>query len=392
MEKGYWEDGERLEFDGTVAETAETTSGLVVRFEKTFFYPESGGQLADRGTVDGIAILDSQQDGKGPCVVLPRGAHLVVGQHAACVVDSENRRRHSQLHSAQHILSKLLDDRGIRTLSFHMTEEDASIEISTSSLSSAMLREIEDAVERTIWQCLPVETRFVEVSDLGAYDLRKIPELAGGPLRLVSIGDIDTNPCGGTHVSNTGQIGAFAIIRTDKVRGNVRLYFVAGLTETLYRRKSDTVLAEIEGLLTCGLQDLSSAVAKLLQRDHDASRRLKQLQEVIVDQLAVQTAAEVSATGSAAVVLDRVPAEVGRTLVAKLDSVPGPVCVIVYPAGDNEGQFVCSVPGGSEDLLRTFSAVMKEKFGARMGGSGRMIQGKIGVHLTRDQLMSILNP
>ena len=246
MQKGYWEDGSRLQFDGIVTATSETEHGLVVRLEKTYFYPESGGQLADGGTVDGTAILDAQQDDTGPFVVLPSEFSAEVGQHLVCVVDAEKRGRHTQLHSAQHMLSRLLDDRGIPTLSFHMTEDEASIEVQAVALSSSVQSEIEDAVEHLVWRCLPVDTLFVDAADIAGYDVRKVPELAGGLLRLVRIGDMDTNPCGGTHVASTGEIGGFTIVRTDKVRGNTRLYFVAGRTATAYHRRNEAILRDVE--------------------------------------------------------------------------------------------------------------------------------------------------
>jgi len=390
MQKGYWEDGSKLQFDGIVTATAETEQGLVVRFEKTFFYPESGGQLADGGTVGGTTILDAQQDDTGPNVVLPSGFSTEIGQHLPCVVDAERRGRHTQLHSAQHILSRLLDDRGIRTLSFHMTEEEASIEVEAAAVSSSVLTEIEDAVERAIWRCLPVETLVVDVADIAAYDVRKVPELAGGPLRLVRIGDLDTNPCGGTHVVSTGEIGAFAIVRTDRVRGNTRLYFVAGRTATACYRRNDAVLREIEQQLTCGLGDISASVARLQQRDHDAARQVKGLLVMAADELAHQALDEITSHGVAVMVLDGVPAELARMVTAKLTSAPGPLCVLVYPGGGTDGQFVCSVPTGSEALLATFGALMKESFGARSGGTGRVIQGKVDTRLTLDQLKPLL--
>ncbi|HWQ21104.1 MAG TPA: alanyl-tRNA editing protein [Clostridia bacterium] len=390
MQKGYWEDAGKLQFDGVVASTEDTARGLVVRLEKTYFYPESGGQLADGGTVDGTAILDARQDASGPFVVLPSGFFAGVGQHLACVVDAEKRGRHTQLHSAQHILSRLLDDRGIRTLSFHMTEDEASIEIETTTLSSSVQSEIEDAVERLVWRCLPVDTLFVDAAHIGSYDVRKVPELAGGPLRLVRIGDIDTNPCGGTHVASTGEIGGFAIVRTDKVRGNTRLYFVAGRTATAYQRRNEVVLRDIEQSLTCGLGDVVASIARLRQHDHEVSAHARGLQAIAVDELARQAMDDLTSHGTAAMVLDSVPAELARMIVARLPSAPGPLCVLIYPAGGVEGQFVCSVPPGSEPLLAAFNARMKETFGARSGGAGRVIQGKIDARLTSDQLKSLL--
>jgi len=390
MQTGYWEDGSKLEFDGVVTAAAETERGLLVRFERTYFYPECGGQLADGGTVGGTAILDAQQDDAGPYVLLPPGFSAAVGQHLFCVVDAERRGRHTQLHSAQHILSRLLDERGIRTLSFHMTEEEASIEIEATTLSDKVSMEVEDAVERTIWRCLPVETLFVDAADVAAYDVRKVPELAGGPLRLVRIGDLDTNPCGGTHVASTGEIGAFAIVRTDKVRGNTRLYFVAGRTATAYHRRNDVVLRDIELRLTCGLGDISASIVKLQQRDHDTARQVKSLLAMAADELAHQALEEIASHGVAAMVLDLVPAELAHMVAARLTSAPGPLCVLIYPGSGTDGQFVCSVPTGSEALLATFSAQMKESFGARSGGAGRVIQGKVDIRVTVDQLKALL--
>jgi alanyl-tRNA synthetase len=337
-----------------------------------------------------MTILDAQQDDAGPYVVLPPGSSADVGQHLFCVVDVERRGRHTQVHSAQHILSRLLDDKGMRTLSFHMTEEEASIEIEATAVSSSVLTEVEDAIERAIWRCLPVETLFVDAADVAAYDVRKVPELAGGPLRLVRIGDLDTNPCGGTHVASTGEIGAFAIVRTDKVRANTRLYFVAGRTATAYHRRNDAVLREIEQQLTCGLGDISASILRLQQRDHDAGRQVKGLMAMAADELAHQALDEIALHGVAVMVLDWVPTELARMVAAKLTSAPGPLCVLIYPGGGTDGQFVCSVPTGSEALLATFGARMKESFGARSGGAGRVIQGKVDTRMTPDQLKPLL--
>jgi alanyl-tRNA synthetase len=271
-----------------------------------------------------------------------------------------------------------------------MTEEEASIEIEATAVSSSVLTEIEDAVQRAIWQCLPVETLFVDAADVAAYDVRKVPELAGGPLRLVRIGDLDTNPCGGTHVASTGEIGAFAIVRTDKVRANTRLYFVAGRTATAYYRRNDAVLREIEQQLTCGLGDISASISRLQQRDHDAGRQVKGLLAMAADELAHQALDEIALHGVAVMVLDWVPTELARMVAAKLTSAPGPLCVLIYPGGGTDGQFVCSVPTGSEALLVIFGARMKEFFGARSGGVGRVIQGKVDTRMTPDQLKPLL--
>jgi len=391
MQKGYWEDAGILAFDGVVTGVTESPLGLVVRFEKTYFFPESGGQLADGGTVGSYPLIDAQQDDDGPYVVLAKGARVVAGDVVGCSVDVEKRLRHTQLHTAQHILSRLLDDAGIRTLSFHMTEDQASIEIDTPAFSEDAVSRIEDQVERVIWSCLPVETLLVSAADLPDYNVRKVPELAGGPLRLVRIGEMDTNPCGGTHVASTGEIGSFVVTGMDRVRGNVRLYFVAGRTATAHRRKEHLVLAGTEQLLTCGAGDVVAAVARLQQRDHDADKQNRGLLAMAVKGLVRESEEQISRVGVAVAVVDGVPAELARMAVAEMSTSSGPSCVVVYPTGGNDGVFACSVPAGREGLLGLLGSRMKELYGARLGGSGRSLQGKIAARVAASELEDLLS-
>jgi alanyl-tRNA synthetase len=391
MQKGYWEDETRLEFDGVVTAVSEVQGGLAVRFEKTYFYPESGGQLADGGMVGDDAVLDGQQDDEGPFVVLAKGARIAVGDVAHCSVDKEKRLRHTQLHTAQHILSRLLDNRGIPTLSFHMTEDQASIEIDAPALSDADVAKIEDEVERVIWSCLPVQTLLASSDDLSGYNVRKVPELTGGPLRLVRIGELDTNPCGGTHVASTGEIGSFVVTGMDKVRGHVRLYFVAGRTATAHRRNEHQVLEQTEQLLTCGIVDVVAAVGRLQQRDHDSDKQNRALLAMAVNSVARESAEQISSAGMAVIVVDSVSGEFARMAVAEMSTASGPFCIVVYPTGGNDGLFACSVPTGREDLLASFGSQMKNLYGARLGGSGRTLQGKIAARVTAAELEVLLS-
>lgn len=389
-EKGYWEDGTVFEFEANITEVVASSGGLVVRLDRTYFYPESGGQLGDSGTVAGVEVVTAQQDDLGPYVVLPAGTLLQAGQHVMCTVDSERRGRHTQLHSAQHILSRILDNQGIATLSFHMSEQDASIETSMPGATERFVLETEDAVEREIWKCLPVETVFVSPDDLGKYDVRKVPELRGGPLRLVRIGDLDTNPCGGTHVRSTGEIGGFAITHTDKVRGNVRLYFVAGRTETAYRRQERGVLDALEGKLTCGLEDLSSAVDKLQRGSHVLTRHVESLSSLVADSLRQHLLQLASANGVGVAVLDWVPTELAHAVIGGVSSAEQVLCVVVYPEGGSDGHFVCHVPAQPPGAAGLVGTLMREQFGAKCGGSGSVIQGRLNRRIAVEDISRVL--
>jgi len=70
-QKGYWEDGTIFEFEATVSAAEGNARGLVVRLDKTYFYPESGGQLGDGGTVAGVEVVTAQQDDLGHMLCSP---------------------------------------------------------------------------------------------------------------------------------------------------------------------------------------------------------------------------------------------------------------------------------------------------------------------------------
>ena len=390
MQKGYWEDARTYTFDGVVTAVTESPRGLIIRFEKTYFFPESGGQLADGGTVGSYPLIDAQQDDVGPYVVLAEGARVATGDVVRCSVDVEKRLRHTQLHTAQHILSRLLDDEGMQTLSFHMTEEGASIEIDARALSQDDVSRIEDQVECVIWSCLPVRTLLVDAADLPNYRVRKVPELAGGPLRLVQIGDMDTNPCGGTHVDSTGEIGSLVVTGMDKVRGNVRLYFAAGRTATAYHRKEHSALVGVQDLLTCGVSDVVAAVAHLQQRGRDMDKQNRNLLTMAVRNLVQESSERIARTGVAVVVADGIPSEAAHMAAAAMNASSGPFCIVVYPTGGNDGSFACTVPAGRESLLGSFGAQLKELYGARLGGSGRSLQGKIPARIAASVLEELL--
>jgi len=390
VERGYWEDGTVLDFDGIVTAVMGMDEGLLIRLEKTYFYPESGGQLGDSGMIGIEPVIASKQDERGPYLVVRRDAHIGVGDILSCRIDRERRLQHTQLHSAQHILSRLLEDRGIHTLSFHMTEDQASIEIGIPSLTQSQITDLEDAVERIIWSCLPVRTQLVGADELPSYDVRRIPELTGEPIRLVQIGNLDTNPCGGTHVVSTGEIGCFLITSTDKVRGNVRLYFTAGSAAIRFVRTQRRILEDTGRLLTCGAADVVAAVARLQQRDHDSARQMKEMTNLAAAAVARSIAARIADGGSAVVVMDWIPGQCAHAVTDILREPPGPFCVVIYPSGGDNGQFFCAVPEGQEGVLHSFMSFMETLYGARSGGSDRFAQGKLSVRVTASQLEPLL--
>jgi alanyl-tRNA synthetase len=226
----------RLDYDDayTTRFTARVQGGgshkgrPALQLESTYFYPESGGQQADRGTIGNIPVLDVQTDDDG------RVWHVVAAEAAApsgdvpAEVDWARRFDHMQQHTGQHVLSaafeRVLD---AATLSCHLGEERSSVELALADADWRMVERIEEAANRVVWEDRPIERHWVDDEGVKRFALRKPPAVSGR-IRIVEIPEWDVSACGGTHTRRTGEVGAIKIVRWEKVRANLRFEFLCG--------------------------------------------------------------------------------------------------------------------------------------------------------------------
>src|SRR5258708_3579127 len=220
-ERLYYHDCYLREFKARVVETAE--DGRRVYLDRTAFYPTSGGQPFDTGTMDGASVIDVIDQEERVAHILD--AALSPGEITA-QIDWQRRFDHMQQHTGQHLLSAVLEELfQIPTISFHLGAETSTIDLGASSLSLRQMEQAEERCAETVSESRPVTITFDEASaDL---DLRKATERTG-TLRVVSIQGIDRSACGGTHVRSTAEIGSVLLRKTEKIRGNIRLEFVCG--------------------------------------------------------------------------------------------------------------------------------------------------------------------
>ncbi len=208
----------RLDMDGRPA----------VVLADSVFYPEGGGQPADRGFVDGIPIVDAVELGDEIALVLerplPEGAESV-----NCLLDSARRRDHAQQHTAQHLLSAVtLRLLGGATVSFHLGEDYSSIDVDLPAMDATDIAAVEAEIDRVILDEYPVRVHVCPPGNVEDFPLRKKPPAGESVLRIVEIDGLDFSPCCGTHLAHTGRIRAFRIIKAEKYKGMTRVYFLAG--------------------------------------------------------------------------------------------------------------------------------------------------------------------
>ncbi len=242
-ERLYYTDCYLREFRARVIETAD--DGRRVYLDRTAFYPTSGGQPFDLGTLGGVAVREvvDEEDRIAHVLDAPLRGEEVEGR-----VDWTRRFDHMQQHTGQHLLSAVLIELfKIPTVSFHMGAVTSTIEVAVT---------FEDAS-----------------ADLG---LRKASERSG-TLRIVSIERLDRSACGGTHVRNTAEIGPILIRRLEKIRGNARIEFVCGLRALRQARADFRTLAEIGRSLSVPPEEAPALVAMQAEKSKALEKNCQRL-------------------------------------------------------------------------------------------------------------------
>lgn len=281
-ERLYYTDSDLLEFDANIVETGTVDGGHYVVLDRTAFYPTSGGQSHDTGTLNGIRIDDVVELDDGRVQHRSLQAIGSVGQSVHGLVDRERRRRNCQNHTAQHILSAAFAQLyAWRTMSVHLGEEYGAVELGVDAMTDEQLGEAEALANRVVSDNIEVEILFVDGEQARSLPLRKEPQREG-KLRVIRIGQFECSACGGTHCRTSGGVGLIKILGTEKIRGRVLVRYLAGaLAADDYRMRFE-VSDSLSRALTCHPSDLVARVEKLAADNADLKRQLAEVQRELL--------------------------------------------------------------------------------------------------------------
>ncbi len=250
----YYHDAYLQHFNAQVVSVSG--DGLRVVLDRTAFYPTSGGQPHDRGVMNGVAVVDVIDREDTIEHVL---SQALDSQTVTATIDWQRRLDHMQQHTAQHLLSAVLQEEfGLVTVSFHLGADYSTIDVEPGN--AAPLAEIEDRANEVLRRNLATAISFEDAET--AQGLRKASERTG-EIRVVTIDGLDRSACGGTHVSRTGEIGVLRLGKTEKVRKALRIYFYAGARALLFSRAQYSELARSEAQLRERLGEAEKAKLKL---------------------------------------------------------------------------------------------------------------------------------
>jgi alanyl-tRNA synthetase len=266
-ERLYYRDSFLREFPATVLEVVPgNRAGIVL--DRTAFYPTSGGQLFDTGTLlsdwGTARVVEVAEDDGGRILHFIEGDELPPGTQIRGEIDGARRRDHIEQHSGQHVLSAaFIRLFGMETISFHMGDESCSIDLSTSRLDAHEVGDAETLANDIVLEDRPVDIHFVSRDEAERLGLRKIPPAERDELRLIDIREFDLTACGGTHVTRTGQIGGILLRKTEKVKQGWRVEFVCGNRAVRTARRDFRTLTEAAGLVSGHIWELPQQIAKL---------------------------------------------------------------------------------------------------------------------------------
>ena len=223
--KLYYEDCMLAEFSATVTDCRQTEKGWQIILDATAFYPEGGGQACDLGTLDGVKVLDVQEDGEE--VLHLCDAPLAVGQQVTGRIHWQRRFDLMQQHTGEHIVSGIiLQMFGCHNVGFHMGADVITIDFDAPIPQDA-LAQIEKQANKAVFQNLPVNCWYPDEDTLTTLSYRTKRALPW-PVRIVEIPGYDTCACCGVHVAATGQIGIIKLFSCVKFHQGVRMEMACG--------------------------------------------------------------------------------------------------------------------------------------------------------------------
>lgn len=272
----YFEDAYRSEFEAEVVERLIHENRPALVLDQTCFYPESGGQPWDQGTVEGIAILKVVEDGEK---ILHISESEISSSKVSGRIDWRIRFDHMQQHSGQHILSQAFHEiLGGETLSFHLGPSASTLEIGIGKVAEEDVERIERRANEVVFENREVKTYFMPEAKIHEIPLRRPPKKEG-LIRVVEMDAFDYSACGGTHCRRTGEVGLIKITKWERIRDNLRFEFLCGWRAWRDYVLKNQVIRQLSGQFSVKEADVPAAVARLAEESRAAKKQAKRSEE-----------------------------------------------------------------------------------------------------------------
>ena len=360
--------------EAKVLSCEETARGWAVELDKTVLFPEGGGQLCDRGLMDGSPVTSVwEEDGR---VLHLCERPLPVGQTVTVELDRAMRLYHSQQHTGEHILShafwKLF---GAKNIGFHSDERVITIDLDME-LDREQCARAEYFANEQIWRNGRVDILYRDREHMKDLDVRKITDKVDGVLRVVVIEGGDVCTCCGTHVERTGGVGLIKIVSIQRHRGGTRLEAVCGRAALEdYAAKSDLAY-RLSCELSCGTDTMEERVRALKAESRELSTKLGRSSARLMDYAAAEALRNCAESKGQKCVM--VPlegdAKEAKQLLNRLTAEGEALAGVFYTDGERVGYLIART-AGVKVSCREVAAVANGLLNGKGGGSDAFAQG-----------------
>lgn len=365
----YYQDAYNKKFSARVVERVIHEGMPAVVLDKTYFYPTSGGQPHDTGRIEDVFVKAVFVRDEDQAII-----HVLDGEVAennvSCSIDWERRFDHMQQHTGQHILSQaFVLTSGAETVSFHLGSDSSTLDLSLEAVRPVEMGKAEELANRVIWENRKVSILTLSRDEVAALNLRKVPVITSEELRLIEIEEFDVVACGGTHVSHAGEIGLIKIIRSERLRSNLRVEFLCGKRALKDYEQKNRILLGLAADLTTGYTELDGAVQRLRSDAAEAHRLLRRQQKQLLSYEAAEMIEETTIDAGTRLIIKLLPgremSEVRQlaNLIVQTDS-----AVVLFGIPGEKAQLIFARSEGASGHMANLLKVVLGRLGSTGGG------------------------
>ncbi len=377
----YHEDAYLTAFDARVVDCRSQEDAFWLSLDQSAFYPTSGGQPHDTGTLmaEGRAldVTDVTVDDQG--VVWHRVAEsLSPGIAVRGQIDWPRRFDHMQQHAGEHIMAGCLHQLyGGFTHGLHIGQAFNTIDVTMPDgrlrLTDTEITQLETLANQRIQQDAAMRAWFPPAEEMAALPLRKEPTVESH-VRVVAAGDYEMVACGGTHPGSTGQIGLVKVLDTQPARGKMRVSFLCGMRALKHYQAVYDNARQAGSLLSAPVDQLAPAVTRLQAEQQDLRQRLQALQTEMAALQAEALLSKAQPLQDGALLVQSfeqaLDANGLRDLAARLIAQPKVIALLAAPR--EQGCLVLFAR--SQDLNPDMAALLRQA-GGKGGGKPDFAQG-----------------
>lgn len=363
------------EIDSRIVDKIYKDGKYYIKLNRTIFYPHlSGGQPGDKGTINGVQVLEVYEEDSDIIHVVKEN---IQSDKVMLNIDWENRLDNMQQHTGQHLLSaafyKLYNG---ETVGFHLGQDYVYIDVTLPELSEDEAEKIEIYANRIIYSNFEIKSYYIEKNDIKKIPVRKQPTVNSN-IRIVEIDNIDFSPCAGTHLRNTGEIGLIKIRKWEKYKGNVRIEFVCGNRALLDYMWKNRAIKDISLLLSSKDLDIFEKVQTLYNQKEELEKKNRILREELLRYKAEELLRNSIKIGNIPFIsklFDDIDLKELNGISSYLNNISNSV-QIYGSKYEDKGQFLISIPKNININLKDILKEISEEFEIKGGGSPQTVQG-----------------